>query len=69
MSNRSHVPAARAVSEGAARKKGAYHYGANDCLHERDVPVAPDLRAELRDKKSLLRKECVKIVIFSLIDV
>lgn len=51
-----HVPAARAVSEGAARKEGAHHSGQNHCLHERVVPVAPNLRAELRGAKSLLRK-------------
>ena len=51
-----HVQAARAVFEGAARKEGAHHAGANDCLHELAFPVAPKILAELRGAKSLLRK-------------
>jgi len=48
-----HVPAARTVFERAARKEGAHHAGQNNCPHERAASVAPDIRAELRDQKSV----------------
>jgi len=51
-----HVPVARTVFEGAARKEGAHHAGKNNRLHERAAPVAPDLRAELRDEKIVKKK-------------
>ena len=48
-----HVQAARAVSQGVARKEGACHAGTNDRLHEWVVSITPDLHAQLWRKKSL----------------